>query len=95
MGSFLLFRMPGVHRASRIAHHASFTLDDASLAPQRDAELRRLALVGTLQQRQGALAGMRVDLRARFDATEGQFPVGAFLLLSPLKLRFRFLSHRT
>ena len=37
-----------------------------------------LALVGTLQQRQGALAGMRVDLRARFYATEGYFPVGAF-----------------
>ena len=37
-----------------------------------------LALVGTLQQRQGALAGTRVDLRARFDATEGYFPVGAF-----------------
>ena len=70
--------MPDVHRASRIAHHASCTLDDASLALQRDAELRRLALVGTLQQRQGALAGMRVDLRARFDATEGYFPVGAF-----------------
>ena len=68
-------------RASRIAHHASCTLNDASLALQRDTELRRLALVGTLQQRQGALAGMRVDLRARFDATEGQFPVGAFLLL--------------
>jgi hypothetical protein len=68
-------------RASRIAHHASCTLNDASLALQRDTELRRLALVGTLQQRQGALAGMRVDLRARFDATEGQFPVGAFFLL--------------
>ena len=64
-----------------LAHCASCTLNDASLALQRDAELRRLALVGTLQQRQGALAGMRVDLRARFDATEGQFPVGAFLLL--------------
>ena len=80
--------MPGVHRASRIAHHASFTLDDASLAPQRDAELRRLALVGTLQlevqQRQGALAGIRVGLRARFYAAEGYFPVGAlffFILL--------------
>ena len=68
-------------RASRIAHHASCTLNDASLALQRDAELRRFALVDSFEQRQGALAGMRVDLRARFDATEGQFPVGAFLLL--------------
>ena len=59
-------------------HHTSCTLNYASLAFQRDAELRRLALVGTLQQRQGALAGMRVDLRARFYATEGYFPVGAF-----------------
>ena len=72
--------MPDVHRASRIAHHASCTLD-ASLALQRrkrDAELRRFALVDSFEQRQGALAGMRVDLRARFDATEGYFPVGAF-----------------
>ena len=75
MGSFLLFRMPDVHRASRITHHASCTLDDASLALQRDAELRRLALVGTLQQRQGALAGMRVDLRARFYAPLGLFSI--------------------
>ena len=77
--------MPGVHRASRIAHHASFTLDDASLAPQRDAELRRLALVGTLQlevqQRQGALAGMRVDLRARFYAPLGPISCWRFFLL--------------
>ena len=69
-------------RASRIAHHASCTLNDASLALQRDTELRRLALVGTLQQRQGALAGMRVDLRARFYAAdntlEGLFSI--FLL---------------
>ena len=41
MGSFLLFRMPDMHRASRIAHRASCTLNDASLALQRDAELRR------------------------------------------------------
>ena len=68
-----------VHRASRIVY-AKLCIA-ASLALQRDTELRRLALVGTLQQRQGALAGMRVDLRARFDATEGQFPVGAFFLL--------------
>ena len=68
-------------RASHIAHHASRTLNYASLAFQRDAELRRLALVGTLQQRQGALAGMRVDLRARFYATEGYFPVGAFFFI--------------
>ena len=78
MGSFLLFRMPDMHRASRIAHRTSFTLNDASLALQRDAELRRLALVGALQQRQGALAGTRVDLRARFYAAVGYFPVGAF-----------------
>ena len=81
MGSFLLFRMPDVHRASRIAHHASCTLKDASLAFQRDAELRRLALVGTLQQRQGALAGTRVDLTARFYAAVGYFPVGAFIII--------------
>ena len=62
-------------------HHTSCTLNYASLALQRDAELRRLALVESSEQRQGVLAGMRVDLRARFDATEGQFPVGAFLLL--------------
>ena len=77
--------MPDVyiaHRASRIAH----TLNDSSLALQRDAELRRLALVGTLQQRQGALAGMRVDLRARFYAPTTRwraifyFPVGVFFL---------------
>ena len=67
--------MPDVHRTSRIAHRASRTLDDASLALQRDAELRRLALVGTLQQRQGALAGMRVDLRARFYAPLGLFSI--------------------
>ena len=30
------------------------------------------------EQKQGALAGMRVDLRARFYAAEGYFPVGAF-----------------
>ena len=79
--------MPDVHRASRIAHHASCTLDDASLALQRrkrDAELRRFALVDSFEQRQGALAGMRVDLRARFDAAVGYFPVGAFFLLSLL-----------
>ena len=48
-----------------------------------DAELRRLALVGTLQQRQGVLAGIRVDLRARFDAPLGLFSCGRgrFLLL--------------
>ena len=73
--------MPDVHRASRIAHHASCTLDDASLALQRDAELRRLALVGTLQQRQGALAGMRVDLRARFYAPLGLFSCGRFFFI--------------
>jgi hypothetical protein len=69
--------MPDVHRASRIAHHASCTLD-ASLAPQRGAELRRFALVDSFEQRQGALAGMRLDLRTRFCATEGYFPDGVF-----------------
>ena len=48
------------------------------LALQRDAELRRLAPADSSEQRQGALARTRVDLRERFDATEGQFPVGAF-----------------
>ena len=67
-GIFSTFQ--NARRASRIAHHASCTLNDASLALQRNAELRRLALVGTLQQRQGALAGMRVDLRARFYAAD-------------------------
>ena len=78
-GVFSTFQ--NARRASRITHRASCTLDDASLALQHDAELRRLALVGTLQQRQGALAGMRVDLRERFYAAEGYmgyFPVGAF-----------------
>ena len=73
--------MPDVHRASRIAHHASCTLDDASLALQRDAELRRFALVDSFEQRQGALAGMRVDLRARFYAPLGLFSCWRFLLL--------------
>ena len=73
--------MPDVHRASRIAHHASCTLNDASLALQRDAELRRLALVGTLQQRQGALAGMRVDLRARFYAPLGPISCWRFFFI--------------
>ena len=76
--------MPDMHRASRIAHHASCTLDDASLALQRrkrDAELRRFALVDSFEQRQGALAGMRVDLRARFDAPLGLFSCWRFLLL--------------
>ena len=77
-GIFSTFQ--NARRASRIAHHASCTLNDASLALQRDAELRRLALVGTLQQRQGVLAGMRLDLRARFYATEGDFSVGAFII---------------
>ena len=81
MGFFLLFRMPDVHRASCIAQHASCTLDDASLALQRDAELRRLALVESSEQRQGALAGTRVDLRARFYAAVGYFPVGAFIII--------------
>ena len=62
-------------------HHTSCTLNYASLAFQRDAELRRLALVGTLQQRQGALAGMRVDLRARFYAPLGLFSCWRFFLL--------------
>ena len=61
-------------------HRASCTLDDASLELQRDAELRRLALVGTLQQRQGALAGTRVDLRERFDATEGYFLLAFYFI---------------
>ena len=91
MGSFLLFRMPGVHRASRIAHHTSCALNYASLALQRDAELRRFALVDSFEQRQGALAGMRVDLRAGFDATEGQFPVGAFFLYWGYYWGFRVL----
>ena len=73
--------MTDVHRASCIAEHASCTLDDASLALQRDAELRRLALVGTLQQRQGALAGMRVDLRARFYAALGLFSCWRFFFI--------------
>ena len=68
------------HTTSRIVHHTSCTLNYASLAFQRDAELRRLALVGTLQQRQGALAGMRVDLRARFYAPLG--PTRAIFLLA-------------
>ena len=72
--------MPDVHRASRIAHHASCTLD-ASLAPQRGAELRRFALVDSFEQRQGALAGMRVDLRARFYAPLGLFSCWRFFLL--------------
>ena len=53
-------------RASRIAHHASWTLKDASLALQRDAELRRLALVGTLQQRQGTSERASTRPRAIF-----------------------------
>ena len=60
-------------RASRIAHHALCNLNDASLALQRDAELRRLAPAESSEQRQGALAGMRVDLRARFYAALGLF----------------------
>ena len=59
-------------------HHTSCTLNYASLAFQRDAELRRLALVDSFEQRQGALVGTRVDLRARFYAAVGYFPVGAF-----------------
>ena len=62
-------------RASRIAHHASCTLNDASLALQRDAELRRHAPAESSEQRQGALAGVRVDLRARFDAPLGLFSI--------------------
>ena len=42
-GIFSTFQ--NARRASRIAHHASCTLNDASLALQRNAELRRLALV--------------------------------------------------
>ena len=79
-GAFYEF-LRGLFYFSNARQKASHIVYCASLALQRDTELRRLALVGTLQQRQGALAGMRVDLRARFDATEGQFPVGAFLLL--------------
>ena len=76
--------MPDVHRASRIAHHASCTLNDASLALQRrkrDAELRRFALVDSFEQRQGALAGMRVDLRARFYAPLGLFSCWRFFFI--------------
>ena len=40
-----------------------------------------LALVGTLQQRQGALAGMRVDLRARFYAALGLFSCWRFFFI--------------
>ena len=46
--------MLGVHQASRIMHHASCTLDDASLALQRDAELRRLAPADSSEQSGGA-----------------------------------------
>ena len=56
-------------------HHTSCTLNYASLALQRDAELRRLALVESSEQRQGVLAGMRVDLRARFYAPLGLFSI--------------------
>ena len=62
-------------------HHTSCTLNYASLAFQRDAELRRFALVDSFEQRQGALAGMRVDLRARFYAPLGLFSCWRFFLL--------------
>ena len=68
-----------MHRASH-----KFTLNvlnDASLALQRDAELRRLAPAESSEQRQGALAGMRVDLRARFYAALGLFSCWRFFLL--------------